>query len=396
MASLPFCLKDIEMDRTEYFESRKLKVRRLDESDFAGLRERWSDLIKDSNANPLFMSWEWLYSWWEVWSEPFGLKLVLFVAFDEVDRLVGIAPFFLHSFSAPLGMKVRRLHFLGNAWRIAPTVRTEYSGLIARQGFEKSVAEAVLSEMSKIPWDEMVVCDQLSREMMQWQETFGEIGLNALTVPRALDAGVRVAVDGQFSEWLSALGPNTRLKAYNRWKYLKDRGNPSVEHTPPKDAEAFLDTLNDFHRERWGKPCFDEKAVAFHKKLLNRWPENQIALSKIRFNGRTVSVLYDITAGRTRYNLQAGFEEEFDPKVALGTLHLGYAIEQSFYNPTIEWYDLLAGPGKNCFYKSRFQGEKVDFLTVQFARHPVMRLVYRVQSWLPGSLRQSINRFVGL
>ena len=374
----------------------RLEVRRLGEAEFAGLAEAWGELLAQSEADPLFMSWAWLYSWWEVWSKPLQLELALFGVFEDDDTLVGLAPFFLHHFRSPLGMTIRRLHFLGNAWRIQATVRTEYCGLIVREGLDEPVAEIVLSELSRFRWHEMVVCDQSLQELLQWQEAFDRVGQNTITVPRTVDAGVRVAVDGHFSEWLDALGPNTRLKAYNRRKYLQDQGEISVEGTPPGEADIFLSTLNAFHRKRWGKPCFDEAAVAFHRKLLARWPENQVALSTLMFNGKVVSVLYDITAGRTRYNLQAGFEEAFDSKVALGTLHLGYAIEQSFRDPDIDCYDLLAGRGKKSFYKSRFHGEKVHFLTVQFARHPVMRIIYRIQSRLPGVLRKQLNRYVRL
>ena len=374
----------------------RLEIRRLSEADFAGLSGAWDELLSQSDADPLFMSWPWLYSWWEVWNRCLELELALFGVFDEADTLVGLAPFFLHQFRSPLGMTVRRLHFLGNAWRILPTVRTEYCGLIIRRGLEEPIAELLLAEVARLTWHEVVVCDQSMQELLQWQEAFDRQGQNVLTVPRSIDAGVRVPVNGAFSDWLHELGPNTRLKAYNRRKYLAKRGELSYRRVASAEAKEFLRTLNEFHHKRWGKPCFDDRAVDFHQRLLERLPEERVALSALNFNDKTVSVLYDVKAGSTRYNLQAGFDEFFDPKVALGTLHLGYAIEESFSDPDIACYDLLAGRGKKSFYKSRFQGEKVHFVTVQFARHPVMRCIYRVQSWLPGVLRQQINRYVRL
>lgn len=374
----------------------RLEIRRLNARKFGELAEAWDALLEKSGADPLFMSWPWLYSWWETWGDRLGLELALFGVYQDGDRLVGIAPFYLHEFRSPIGLRLRRLHLMGNAWRIQGTVRTEYSGLIAEKGLEASVTHMILTEASRLRWHEMVVSDQSVPELLRWQEVFDGAGIKVRSVPRVVDSGVRVPVEGDFDQWLAGLGRNTRLKAYNRRRYLAEQGDLRLREIATSEAEAFLEQLNDFHRRRWGKPCFDEQAVAFHLKLISRLREGQLALTALEFNGETVSVLYDIRAGQCRYNLQAGYLEDLDRKVALGTLHLGYAIEESFRDPDILYYDLLAGYGKKSFYKTRFKGETVHFLTMQFARHPLMRSIYRLQLLLPGKVRKSINRLVRL
>lgn len=373
-----------------------LTVARLDEEAFANLADEWCRLLERSGADPLFMGWPWLYSWWETWGEQLGLELHLYAAYDAGQELVGLAPFFAHRFRSPVGITLNRLHFLGNAWRIQPTVRTEYCGVIAEQGREASVIEAILAEVSRVPWHELVVCDQGIRELLQWQEAFDRLGQRVTTVPRSMDSGVRVQVSGDFREWLNSLGRNTRLKAFNRRGYLHERGRLDCRDLSARESTQFLEQLNRFHEQRWGKPCFDEQPLAFHEALIQRLPAGNAHLSVLEFEDEPISALYDVRAGRTRYNLQLGFNEQFDRKVAPGTLHLGYAIEESFRDTTIDAFDMLAGRGKKSFYKSHFQGEQVHFLTVQFVRHPLMRWIYRIQSWLPGRLRQSINRFVRL
>lgn len=373
-----------------------MRVERLTEADFRAIEPQWRDLLARSDADPLFMGWPWLYSWWETWGRELGAELALFAAYEEDGRLVGLAPFYLYDFRSPVGLRVRRLHFIGNAWRMRATVRTEYSSLILEYGSEGSTAQELLKVLAGLSWGEMVVCDQTVPEILRWQEALDQAGIHAASVPRTIDAGVRIAVYGDFGSWLGELGRNTRLKTYNRRRYLHEQGEFDCTQVPIRDNEWFFARLNEFHGHRWGKPCFDESAVRFHQRLLGRLKPEQAALSALTFKGKIVAVLYDLHAGRTRYNLQAGFQEDLDPKVALGTLHLGYAIEAAFSNAAIDYYDLLAGYGKNSFYKSRFQGETVHFITVQFARHPVLRWIYRLQSWLPGRLRQSINRFVRL
>ncbi|WP_172408486.1 GNAT family N-acetyltransferase [Marinobacter sp. es.048] len=372
-------------------------VERLTADDFSKLAGEWQEVLESSEADPLFMSWPWLFSWWEIWGKDLGLELALFGAYDANSRLVGLAPFYLHDFSSPFGLRIRRAHFLGNAWHISPTVRTEYSSLIIKKGMEAVVTNALLSEVTRLDWHEMVVCDQLLPELSRWKRGLLLGGRKIALVPRARDIGVRVPTEGSFREWLRKLGANTRLKLYNRREYIKQkRGDLVLTRVTEKQMAGFFEHLNEFHRHRWGKSCFDDKAVAFHKKVIARLQHHQLGLTALEFNGETVSVLYDILAGSSRYNLQAGFQEGFDRKVALGTLHLGYAIEECFSAESVRSYDLLAGYGKNSFYKSRFQGETVQFVTVQFARHPLMRGIYRAQAFLPGGVRRSLNRLARL
>lgn len=372
-------------------------VKRLTIDDFSKLAGQWQDVLENSDADPLFMSWPWIFSWWEVWGEALGLELALFGAYDADSRLIGIAPFYLNDFSSILGLRIRRAHLIGNAWHICPTVRTEYSSLVIRKGLEEVVTNALLTELSGLHWDELIVCDQLSHERSRWEKGLALGGRRVALVPRARDVGVRVATEGSFQEWLRKLGANTRLKLYNRRAYIKQKKGELVStRVPENQVEGFFEYLNEFHRHRWGKRCFDDKAIAFHKKVIARVLPHQLALTTLEFNGQIVSVLYDIVIGPNRYNLQAGFQEDFDHKVSLGTLHLGYAIEECFNANNIRCYDLLAGYGKNSFYKSRFKGEAVEFLTIQFARHPLMRGIYRVQAYLPEGMRRSLNRIARL
>lgn len=373
----------------------KLRVAKIGEKSFSDLAESWCALLKQSNADPLFMSWTWLFSWWATWGHDLGLELLLLEVIDQKANLVGIAPLYRHRYRTPVGISVGRLHFLGNAWRIGDTVRTEYVGLIAHQGFEESVAEAVASYLRSEPWDEMVICDA-SRESLGWLKCgFQKVGQEVSEVPRDQAAGICIHTAGNFENWLSFLGRNTRLKAYNRRKVFENEhgGTEKVVGSSRSERESFFEYLNDMHVRRWGKPCFGQKAVTFHLDFLERLSSDQAArLSLLKYNGRVVAAQYDVEAGRRRYNLQSGFEEHFDKRISLGTLHMGYAIESAFRDPQIENYDLLAGEGKNTFYKEHYKGEHVGFYTRHYTRNRLLRLVYRWQVYLPGAVRRVLNR----
>ena len=56
---------------------------------FEGLKSDWNLLLKESNCDNIFLSWEWLYTWWESFKE--GKKLFI-IAAEEEGRIIGIAP----------------------------------------------------------------------------------------------------------------------------------------------------------------------------------------------------------------------------------------------------------------------------------------------------------------
>lgn len=375
--------------------SNALEVRALSEKEFYALKDDWAELLRKSDADPLFMSWPWLYSWWEIWGEALGCELILLgVYLSGKKQLVGIAPLYRHCFRIAIGAQVRRLHFLGNAWRVSPTVRTEYVGVIAEKQKEQEVACALADFLGKGTWDELVIPDSQNSAGGSFGKAL-ESRCNALLLLRSESQGVRIGTSGSFEEWTKSLGSNTRLKAINRRAFFEDElsGNWHYVENVNGSQRQFLEFLSGFHQIRWGKHCFDKKALDFHLKLLSRLSEDQRPeLSVLKAQDKVVSVLYDIKAGRSVYNLQAGYDETFHRKLSLGTLHLGYAIERAFSQPSSDRYDLLAGSGKKMFYKARFQGQHVTFSTLDFVRSPMLRVAYRCGSWLPGRLVSRVNR----
>jgi len=369
-------------------------VRRLFERDFFNLQDQWDALLNTSNADPLFMSWAWQVSWWETWGNKLDLELLLLAVFDGDENLVGIAPLYLSSVTTPLGWKVRRLHVVGNAWKLGPTVRTEYVGVIVERRQQQSVMDTLSDYLAGLDWDEIIFADASARSMNMVETSLCD-RLDLSRLVRSESGGVVIPVQGVFADWLARLGKNTRLKVYNRRDWFENSLQGRYEEC--HDPQRFLEQLNHFHWERWGKPCFDENAVRFHQAMLARLSRNQRpSLSVLTASGEVVSVLYDVQAGNRVYNLQAGFMENLNSKVSLGTLHLGYAIERAFRDTEVFSYDLLAGAGKNTFYKSHFRGEDVLFTTVEYVRSPVLKLAYSARGCLPSRLVSSINRFFRL
>lgn len=377
----------------------RVQVRLLSAYEFSRFGSEWDTLVERSGADRLFMGWSWLYSWWETWSQLMGLDLVLIGAFDKKDRLVGLGPFYRRAQQMPFGLGVNRVQMLGNAWHVGPSVRSEYSNLIVDCDLTNDVTTAIMGYLVSLEWDEVVLCDCSPGDVDAIARAT-EARLGPVTrVDRAFDTGIAIDVSSDFEQWLAGLGKNTRLKVYNRRQRLSSQYKVDFTRLDSgSEFSEFLQVLARFHIQRWGSPAFDREAVRFHCAFIERFTASggKLEASKMLVDNKCVSVLYDVVIGNRRYNIQSGYDESFDRKVALGTLHLGYAIEQAFADPALAHYDLLAGGGKNTFYKDRLHGTAYGFKTVQLVRKPVLRLIYTQQAKLPAAWRQRINKTIRL
>lgn len=326
-----------------------LEVQELSEQQFTELRGEWQDCLAASGADPVFASWPWCHSWWRTWSVPHSLELLLLVVREHQD-ILGIAPLYMHKVKRKLGPSGYQLQFIGNIWRKS-TVRSEHTDFIIRNGYRTEVMGAIAAYLATKDWDDLLICDHppgLLEEISGWGKK---------VTLRGHDRGVSVDVRGDFGDWLGSVGKNTRLKLFNRRTYLGDR--LQLERIPPNNSterEFFFRLLCRLHQDR--RQAQPERAeIDFHQRLAESSGKYLLPVySVMKVDGAEVSAIYDIIAGGRRYNLHSVFAGDIDKKVSLGTLHLGFALEESFQDPQVQQYDFLAGEGKNSFYKERLKG----------------------------------------
>ena len=61
-----------------------------DQKQFHSLHKTWNHLLQISHINSIYLTWEWLYTWWQTYGE--GRELFIICAFKG-NRLIAIVPF---------------------------------------------------------------------------------------------------------------------------------------------------------------------------------------------------------------------------------------------------------------------------------------------------------------
>ena len=175
-------------------------------------------------------------------------------------------------------------------------------------------------------------------------------------------------------QYRASLGVNTRAAYFNRRARLAEHGEIELCDMDTFNAHHFFEILNQFHILRWGVPCYSNLSLAFLYNFIERLQGQggRVILQLLKVSGQTVSALFDIEFAGVRYNLQSGYLENRFHKIALGSIHFGYAIEAAIADGLI--YDFMAGMGKYSNYKERVANRKMMLNSYMITRGPLKTL----------------------
>lgn len=331
-------------------------IKRLNNEYFQKMEVEWSKCLSISEGDPLFSSWKWQLTWWKIWQARLNLTLSIYGIFNG-DILEGIAPCYTYICHNQLGIKIKRCELIGNYSYNNDSIRSEYLNFILPKKKAKEFLPLIFSTLEKLEVDQLILKDMNAKSQIAI--------LLSNTFPKNIqstDKGIKIKCIEPFKSYLEKLGKNTRLKLFSRRKLLEPY--QVVEVKTDTELTEFFDSLNKMHLVRWGNNCFSSHSLEFHTIIAKHYlNQNQLKALCLYKDNEIQAVCYDIKAGDTLYNIQLGFKQYPSNKISLGTLTLGVAIEQAHQNHKIEYYDLLAGNGKNTFYKDRLQGDIQNFIT---------------------------------
>ena len=346
-------------------------------ADWLGSEAAWSSLLARSNADALFLSWDWLTLWWDCFA-PALSAVPEILAFYRGGDLVGVAPLYRRRVVRSRVLPATSIQLIGMSWRDPGPMISEYLDIIAldaeTEGVRSACAMRLLSERA---WTEWVI--GFCAASRQWCEAFARADPGQRHYVRHLDREVSYQADLScgFGGYLRRLGQSTRRSVWNLRRRLALQGTVSFELLSPVQIESGFGDLNRLHELRWQRPAFAGTGLEFHTRLARRLASRgELALSRLRVGGQVVSVLYDIRKGARQYNISMGFDPSFAGRLSLGLMHLGYAMEDAAERQ-VGTYDFLAGSGQHSDYKSHLSQGRRNLSCVQVLRGYVLPSLYR-------------------
>lgn len=311
------------------------------------LEPEWNNLLKRSSNKSVFMTWEWLTTWWEVYGE--GHELWWLAIRSQNGRLIGSAPLYLRKQKNGLFLPHRELRFIGTGSPVAP----EHLDIILDAQYFDEVLQAIQKHLVEhfSDWDVLYLTDithpgagayqfvdQLSNEGSMvaieeqvpkapyiplpdsWETYFKSLGKwLRRTIARQRNKQTR-ELDMSFHVWTARDGALD--SAFDKFEKLYASRKESME------------VENKFEKARGYKE--------FHRLLAKRFAEKGwLYLAFLKIGNQEVAAEYTFKYLGTLYSYQCGFDAAYGKNNVFKVLR-SYVIENAIQQGIRE-FDLLRG-----------------------------------------------------
>jgi CelD/BcsL family acetyltransferase involved in cellulose biosynthesis len=328
-------------------DSRDMAVSRLasplvvealeDESAFHGLEPEWDALLSASGAYNLFLSWDWVSTWWAVYGS--SSQLFVLTARDQSGRLIGIAPL-KRRVIGPAGLRLMQVtEFIGYGGDVTP----ERLDFIVQPGCAREVVAAFMPHvggraLDLRPFDAASTCLPYLEHELRGQggrvDRVSDAISPILTLPDTFDAFIA----SRSKNYRKKIGEYTRrcerdLKARVRISQHED------------ELMQDMETLVSLHRARWrGRSRAFQSSLYrdFHRRLARRLLESgRVRMFALDTTKGAVAMLYCLTDGARYYYYQAGRDPACS-QYRVGLVLMHRAIEHAI-SEHVRVFDFLRG-----------------------------------------------------
>ncbi|MDR4477951.1 MAG: GNAT family N-acetyltransferase [Nitrospira sp.] len=350
-------------------------VTTLDE--FKGLAGDWEQLLRTVPGHRLFLTWEWLYYWSTHYLEDHRLRVLL--AFDEHERLVGIAPFYLR-IARDLGLiPMRELRFLGSE-----AVCSAYLDIITGERDKRAVCRSLyryLFNNARNDWDILTLSAMPaeSSTIDEWNELYDEAGKVGEVVGTTCCPVIRLP--GDLDTYRTGLGRNKRYTVQRKTTCLQRAGRMEYARaTSPAEVDAAFGSLVALHQKRWslhanGGVFADDRARQFHREVVQVLSERgRVSLDLLKLDGRPIAAIYGFVYEGCYSFYLPGFDPVAMPKASPGLLLLHHRIEAAI-REGMTTVDLLQGAQP---YKLEWSTDRQRLVTVRYYNRHVRAVALKL------------------
>jgi CelD/BcsL family acetyltransferase involved in cellulose biosynthesis len=340
-------------------------------AEFITLEKEWSKLLSISPANNYFLSWEWLWTWWQVYAGPDDRLAIILV--EREKEIIGIAPFYVRKTSLGGIYPVRRMMFLGTQEEGDGEVGSDYMDVIYRDGDQRGTVNILFQAI--VQHD---ICDDIYLSKIDTSaKTYTLLQEEAESLKfftRVSDEHVSpyIKLPLTWDDYLGELAPSMRYKIRNERRKLQKHSNvivSRIEHVD--DLPRGFDELTRLHNHRWESRGMEgafsnARFVQFHKNIMPLMlKRGHLELVLLSENTNSKAILYNIVYNNKIYFYQSGIDTS-DKKAAFGYVLHSYCIEDAIRRG-LEEYDFLL-KGRSDEYKSRFATDHRGLSDLYMAR----------------------------
>ncbi len=302
------------------------------------LEKEWTDLISGISAAPIFLTWEWIRTWWLFFNR--GHKLWLLTARDRQGVLVGLAPWMSELHKIGL-LNIRTIAFIGSNL-VSPVHLNILAHPTKQQELLQVFMDFLLSQSGQ--WD-----------AIRFEAVAQESAVNNLQTVNGARVGTKVIspyipLPDNWDKYLKTLSKKLRRNLkYFRSKLESD--NPGVVNftclSDPGEIDGSMIRLEELNRARRHdqglSSAFDDSIFcSFHSSIAHlALAKGWLRLYKLTVKEYIIALFYCFRFQDHIYAYQIGFDLDWKG-YSPGRLLIAYGIQSAIEEAACE-LDWLAG-----------------------------------------------------
>jgi CelD/BcsL family acetyltransferase involved in cellulose biosynthesis len=314
------------------------------EEDFHALAAEWNPLLQASAANGLFLTWEYLSTWWAVFGADFQLQVI--TARTPEGRLIGIAPLALGLGRGWRRAWLRHLTFLGGECESL----AERQDFIVAAGYERRFGAGCwkfLNAQTSLPWD-VLRLDYARGNSPALQAFAYEAEAQQLSVRIKEHATWITQLPATWEEFLGTR--SSKFREMTRKKIRKLEQNHDVKFRVADGIELAVDRaligLIRLNHHRWksaGSSFHTPRFVEFHRRLAPVLAsQGWLSLNVLEVDGEIAAARYDFIYDGQIWGFQSGWNSQHTD-LSVGHLALAYTVRAAIAQG-LTAFDFQAGP----------------------------------------------------
>lgn len=373
-----------------------MRIREVE--DFQNLRETWNFLLKKNLlGDNVFLTWEWLSTWWKHFGKK--RKLLLLVVEDRKE-IIAIAPLMLSRYRLPIFGTIKKIEFVG-------TKHSDYNNfIILKKGTEclKFLVDYLRNTPTDWDWIELKEIPEDTKATQYLNGLFLNSPSRLKFNKRVCNLCPYISLPNSFETLLSRLKKNLRQ---NLRKYLRRISAEYKIEFKRYDEASFsvkeaMHKFIELHEARWnikGKPgVFGKNALLrnFHLDIARIFDKKGwLGLYFLIANDEPIATQYTFEYKAKIYYYLSGFDPYYAP-YSVGNLITMFILKRAIKNGFKE-YDMLRGHEP---YKKYWTTSYRKNFEVRLIRDNILSKFYNWLTWsdvinsLAGRLKLSLKEAV--
>ena len=340
-------------------------------SDFHALEEEWNKLYDRCEKCTIFSSWDWMYTWWDVFKDQLNTKLTL-LCFYNNNRLIGIAPFQIVSSFPKSLVQGNTLCFLGSGEVKNDQIVSQFLDFIVEPGMETKMTDAVSNYLvdNKSKWHfadfEFLLKDSLISQCFRSDKS----GIHR----KEVEYGVRFSVPEMvnFEYYKSQMGKRWKKMYLKKSRILSKDG--AVKVTTIDTFESINPAFNllaEMHEARWKnrtkRSIFKSPHFCnFHLKVMKRLlPKDKVFIKTLYLDDEALASYYCFTDKSHIHYYQSGFYTEhanrYSPLFLLVCDEIGKAIKSK------KTFDFMFSDQPDSYKKEQYAAEHTTMYRLRWS-----------------------------